>query len=248
MKVVKQSSLQQMLFTENGFEVVEDKDDLEKRINFSKLLLKLQFTGHGIQGYEFTLFDDDSFSDALYSMGFRVYKDYSISSIEGIRKDSGSIRHYFLNPTKEDFKSMKNWNYKITLSNKFCYYTLFFKTEEDKLYFEKELYPKYRVQLLGGKIVFCENCGNFTFLTPPLQYHYRIKEKEQFYFKLGYEQENGVITRLWVDKVVFFVDNLKISIYEEDLLKETEIIAKNNQKFTLKTKGKEIVVKKEEVE
>ena len=176
---VKQSTLQKMLFTDNGFEIVEDKDDLEKRINFSKSLLNLQFTGHGIQGYEFTLFDDDLFSDALYSMGFRVYKDYSMSSLEGIKKDSGSIRHYFFKPTKEDFKSMKKWPYKITLSNKYCYYTLYFKTEEDYKHFDKELYPKYKVQLQGGKVVYCKNCGNFTFLTPPLQYHYNIKEKEE---------------------------------------------------------------------
>ncbi len=250
MKVIKQSTLQHMLFTENGFEVIEDKDNLEKRINFAKSLLKLQFTGHGIRGYEFTLLDDDLFSDTLYSMGFRVYKDFSVNSLEGIRKCSGSIRHYFFKPNKEDFKqtiSVK-WPYKITLSNKFCYYTLYFKTEEDAKYFDKELYPKYKVQLLGGKVLYCENCGNFIFLTPPLQYHYRIKEKEQFYFKLGYEQENGVITRLWVDKVVFFVDNLKISVYEEEVLKETEITVKNNKKFLVQNKVKEIQVKKEEVE
>lgn len=266
MEVVKQSTLQKMLFTDNGFEVVEDKDDLEKRINFSKSLLKLQFTGHGMQGYEFTLFDDDTFSDTLYNIGFRVYKDYSISSLSGISKESGKFRNYFYNPSKDDFTTtvkmkerrktydfetksfMVKWPYKITLSNKFCYYTLYFKTEEDCKHFEKELYPKYRVNLLGGKIVYCKNCGNFTFLTPPLQYHYRIKEKEQFYFKLGYEQENGVITRLWVDKVVFFVDNLKISVYEEEVLKEDKIKSKNNDIFTVQYNTTEIKVKKEEVE
>ena len=266
MKVVKQSSLQQMMFTENGFEITENTRDLEKRIDFAKTLLNLQFTGKSIMGWEFTLFEYDSFSDILHNLGFRLKDDVSVGSLGNYMKSYDYFRAYFYKPTIDDFKSsykieetknyynitqksfMIKWPYHIGIKNALCDAILHFKTEEEKEYFEKELLSKYKKHFIGSKKLYCENCNNFIFLTPPLKYDYKINEKEQFYFKLGHNEENGIISRLWVDKVVFFVDNLKISVYEKEVLEETEVITKNNQKFTIQNKVKKIEVKKEKVE
>ena len=266
MEVVKQSSLHQMMFTDKGFEITQNEKELEQRIEFAKTLFDLKFSEKDFQGFKFIKYENDLFSETLYSLGFRLYKDTTQNTLGSIRKSENSFRVYFYKPTIEDFDSTVRlkegrksyriivngnyslWKYKYTLTTKLCSCDLRFKSEEDLHNFEQEVLPKYKKQLLGYKEMYCKNCDNFIFLTQPLQFYWNNNKKEQFYFKLNHSEINGVITRLWVDKVVFFVDNLKITLYKEEVLKEDKIEAINKQIFTVMYKTYEIKVKKEEVE